>query len=182
MVADMSSDTRDRILDALEEMLLDQGLTKVTLENVAANAGVSKGGLLYHFNTKDAMIAAMVRRLGDRSDEQRAQAAEGGTTVAHWYLQPPASISDKETALYRSTLAVLRSVDGNPGEIQQAVTEVMRLWDEGLRAEIPDPVTAEIVRLVGDGIYLGALLDLPAVDPELHQKVVERLLGTDQVK
>ncbi|MDJ0393114.1 TetR/AcrR family transcriptional regulator [Rhodococcus sp. G-MC3] len=178
----MSPGTRDRILDALEEMLLDQGLTKVTLENVASKAGVSKGGLLYHFNTKDAMIAAMVRRLGERSDAQREVAAEGGTTVAQWYLQPPESISEKETALYRSTLAVLRSVDGNPGEIQQAVTEVMRLWDEGLRTEISDPVTAEIVRLVGDGIYLGALLDLPARDPTLHQQVVERLLGTDQVR
>lgn len=178
----MSSDTRDRILDALEEMLLDQGLTKVTLETVAANAGISKGGLLYHFKSKDAMIAAMVRRLGDLSDEQRARAAEGGTTVAQWYLQPPGAISDKETALFRSTLAALRSVDGNPGEIHQAVTQVMRLWDEGLRSEIPDPVSAEIVRLVGDGIYLGALLDLPPVDPELHRRVVDRLLGLDQVR
>lgn len=178
----MSPDTRDRILDALEEMLLEQGSTKVTLESVAARAGVSKGGLLYHFNTKDAMIAAMVRRLGERSDAQRALAEEGGTTVARWYLQPPDSIPEKETALYRSTLAVLKSVDGTPGDIQQAVTEVMRLWDEGLRAEIDDPVAAEIVRLVGDGIYLGALLDLPPVDPELHRKVVDRLLGSDQVK
>ncbi|MGB3371150.1 MAG: TetR/AcrR family transcriptional regulator, partial [Rhodococcus sp. (in: high G+C Gram-positive bacteria)] len=48
--------------------------------------------------------------------------------------------------------------------------------------EISDPVTAEIVRLVGDGIYLGALLDLPPVDPDLHQRVVERLLGPDHVK
>lgn len=178
----MSSDTRDRILDALEDMLLDQGLSKVTLESVAANAGVSKGGLLYHFRTKDAMIAAMVRRLGDLSDEQRARAGEGGTTVAQWYLQPPGAISEKETALVRSTLAALRSVDGNPGEIHGAVTEVMRLWDESLRSEIPDPISAEIVRLVGDGIYLGALLDLPPVDPDLHRQVVQRLLGTDHVK
>jgi hypothetical protein len=77
---------------------------------------------------------------------------------------------------------VLRSVDGNPGEIHRAVTEVMRLWDEGLRSEIPDPVSAEIVRLVGDGIYLGALLDLPPVDRDLHRRVVDRLLGPDQVR
>ncbi|MCZ4078764.1 TetR/AcrR family transcriptional regulator [Rhodococcus sp. H36-A4] len=178
----MSSDTRDRILDALEMLLLDEGSTKVTLESVAASAGVSKGGLLYHFNTKDAMIAAMVRRLGERSDTQRAEAERGGSTVAHWYLQPPGTISDKETALYRSTLAVLRSVDGKPGEIQQAVIDMMRLWDESLQAEIEDPVHAEIVRLVGDGIYLGALLNLPPVDPTLHQQVVERLLGSDHVK
>ncbi|MBY6411328.1 TetR/AcrR family transcriptional regulator [Rhodococcus sp. BP-252] len=178
----MSRDTRDRILDALEELLLDEGSTKVTLEAVAAKAGVSKGGLLYHFNTKDAMIAAMVRRLGDRSDAQRAQAEQGGTTVAQWYLQPPETISEKEIDLFRSTLAVLRSIDGAPGEIQDAVTEVMRLWDEAIRAEITDPVAAEIVRLVGDGIYLNALMNLPGVEPELHQKVVERLLADDQVR
>ena len=59
---------------------------------------------------------------------------------------------------------------------------MMRLWDESLQAEIDDPVHAEIVRLVGDGIYLGALLNLPPVDPTLHQQVVERLLGPDHVK
>lgn len=174
----MAVGTRDRILDALENMLLEQGLSKVTLEAVADAAGVSKGGLLYHFNTKDAMIAAMVRRMGEHAEQQRAEAAKGGTSVAQWYLQPPASIPANEVALYRSTLAALRSIDGNPGEVQAAVTEVMRLWDEGIRNEIPDPVHAEIVRLVGDGIYLGALLDLPATDPELHQRVVDRLLGT----
>lgn len=173
----MASDTRDRILDALEEMLLGEGLSRVTLESVATSAGVSKGGLLYHFSSKDALIAAMVRRLGERSDGQRAEAARGGTTVATWYLQPPESTSDKELALFRSTLAALRSVDGNPGEIQTAVTEVMQLWDEGLRAEIDDPVDAEIIRLVGDGLYLGGLLGLPTIDPELHQHVVDRLLG-----
>ncbi|MGB6073132.1 MAG: TetR/AcrR family transcriptional regulator [Rhodococcus sp. (in: high G+C Gram-positive bacteria)] len=173
----MSSDTRDRILDALESMLIEHGMTKVTLDSVAAAAGVSKGGLLYHFKTKDVLIAAMVRRLGAQADQQRADAAAGGTSVAKWYLQPPDSISEKEIALYRSTLAALRSVDGNSGEVQDAVTEMMRLWDEGLRTEIDDPVQAEIIRLVGDGIYLGALLDLPGVDPDLHRRVVDRLLG-----
>lgn len=173
----MSSDTQDRILDALETMLIEHGMTKVTLDGVATAAGVSKGGLLYHFNTKDALVAAMVRRLGKHADKHRAAAAEGGTSVAEWYLQQPDSISEKEIALYRSTLAALRSVDGNSGEVQSAVVEMMRLWDEGLRTEIDDPVQAEIIRLVGDGIYLGAVLDLPGVDPDLHRRVVDRLLG-----
>ena len=76
-----------------------------------------------------------------------------------------------------AALAALRSVDGNSGEVQDAVTDMMQQWDEGLRTEIDDPVQAEIIRLVGDGIYLGAVLDLPAVDPELHKQVVDRLLG-----
>ncbi|GCB56911.1 hypothetical protein rerp_33190 [Rhodococcus erythropolis] len=53
----MAADTRDRILDALEKLLLVSGVAQVTLEGVAAEAGVSKGGLLYHFPSKEALLA-----------------------------------------------------------------------------------------------------------------------------
>ncbi|NKR26217.1 TetR family transcriptional regulator [Rhodococcus hoagii] len=175
----MASDTRDRILDALESLLLTQGLAQVTLEAVAAEAGVSKGGLLYHFPSKEALLAGMVRRLGDRSDQQLADAVASGRTVSEIYLQYPPAESADEMTLYRSMLAAMRSADGRHDEVQQAIADVMRSWDDGLLAEIDDPVQAEIVRLVGDGIYLAALLGLPESDPDLHRKVVNRLLGTD---
>ncbi|MFL1379120.1 TetR/AcrR family transcriptional regulator, partial [Nocardiopsis protaetiae] len=44
-----ASNTRDRILDALQEILVQEGYSSVTLEAVARAASVSKGGLLYHF-------------------------------------------------------------------------------------------------------------------------------------
>lgn len=169
--------TRDRILDALETLLLTRGLSHITLEAVAAEAGVSKGGLLYHFRSKDALLAGMVQRLGERSDKQLA---ESGRSVAEWYLQTMDTGATNELALFQSTIAALRSVDGRQGEVQQAVIDMMRSWDDGLRAEIVDPVQAEIVRLVGDGIYLAALMGLPQPDPELHRKVVDRLLGRDE--
>lgn len=174
----MASDTRDRILDALERLLLDVGVAQVTLEAVAAAAGVSKGGLLYHFPTKEGLLASMVRRLGERSDQQLADAVSRGRTVSEIYLQYPAAESADEMALYRSMLAAMRSADGRHDEVQQAVADVMRSWDTGLLAEIDDPVQAEIIRLVGDGIYLAALLGLPEPDPDLHRRVVNRLLGT----
>jgi AcrR family transcriptional regulator len=169
-------DTRDRILDALEQLLLERGVQQVTLEAVAEEAGVSKGGLLYHFGTKDALLAGMVRRLGERSDQQLAEGVASGESVAEWYLQVPGAADSTELALYRSMLAVMRSIDGPHSEAQQALTEVLRSWDTGLQREISDPVQAEIVRLVGDGIYLGALLGLPPADPDLHRQVVARLL------
>ncbi|MFF0817075.1 TetR/AcrR family transcriptional regulator [Rhodococcus sp. NPDC003318] len=166
--------TRDRILDALEQLLLTRGLSQVTLEAVAAEAGVSKGGLLYHFPSKEALLAGMVRRLGERSDQQLA---DSGRSVAEWYLQTVDADATNELALFQSMIAALRSVDSRTGEVQRAVVEVMRSWDDGLKAEIADPVQAEIVRLVGDGIYLAALMGLPQPDPELHRRVVDRLLG-----
>ncbi|MFC9790043.1 TetR/AcrR family transcriptional regulator [Rhodococcus sp. NPDC127528] len=176
VTATPAASTRDRILDALERLLLERGLSQVTLEAVAAEAGVSKGGLLYHFRSKEALLAGMVRRLGERSDQQLA---ESGSSVAEWYLQTLDAGTTNELALFQSTIAALRSVDGKQGEVQQAVIDMMRSWDDGLRSEIADPVQAEIVRLVGDGLYLAALMGLPQPDPELHRKVVNRLLDRE---
>jgi AcrR family transcriptional regulator len=49
---------RDKILDATLELIGDIGVPAVTLEGVAARAGVSKGGLLYHFRFKEQLLAA----------------------------------------------------------------------------------------------------------------------------
>ncbi|MBL1073274.1 TetR/AcrR family transcriptional regulator [Nocardia sp. 2] len=178
------SGTRDRILDALETLLLDKGLSQVTLEAVAATAGVSKGGLLYHFKSKDALLAGLVRRLESRTTEQLNTAVSQGKSVAEWYLQTPhpGDESDAvELALYRSMLAAMRTVDGphdtDADEVDRALNEAFDAYRTALDNEIPDPVQAEIVRLVGDGVYLRALLGMPPTDPDLYRRVVARLLG-----
>ncbi|MFC4123984.1 TetR/AcrR family transcriptional regulator [Nocardia rhizosphaerae] len=177
----MASDTRDRILDALETVLLERGVAQVTLENVAAAAQVSKGGLLYHFKSKDALLAGLVRRLGERATTQRDEAVAAGTSVAAWYLQTPditAHDDAMELALYRSLLATMRSVDAaSPDEIQRTLDEALASWSDNLDAEIDDPVRADMIRLVGDGVYLRALLGLPPIDPARYRKVVARLLA-----
>src|ERR1700692_1829110 len=44
---------RDRILDAAERVILESGGRNFTLDAVAERAGISKGGLVYSFPTKD---------------------------------------------------------------------------------------------------------------------------------
>ncbi|WP_433626177.1 hypothetical protein [Nocardia sp. CA-120079] len=53
---------------------------------------------------------------------------------------------------------------------------MMNSWSQGLDTDIEDPVRADIIRLVGDGVYLRALLGLAPVDPTRYRKVVDRLL------
>lgn len=54
--------SRDRILDASERLVAQTGASHLTLDAVAQSAGVSKGGLLYHFPTKEALLEGMVER------------------------------------------------------------------------------------------------------------------------
>jgi AcrR family transcriptional regulator len=73
--------SREKILDAAAELVGEIGAGRLTLESVAERAGLSKGGLLYNFPTKDALLQAMIQRMIDQvaseKDSLRATAAPG---------------------------------------------------------------------------------------------------------
>ncbi|MGV2480849.1 UNVERIFIED_CONTAM: TetR/AcrR family transcriptional regulator, partial [Salmonella enterica subsp. enterica serovar Weltevreden] len=58
-----SSNTRKQLLDAAETVVRRDGVSKLTLDAVAKEAGVSKGGILYHFSGKELLIQGMLERL-----------------------------------------------------------------------------------------------------------------------
>lgn len=53
---------RQRILDAAAEVAHDVGPAHLSLDAVAERAGISKGGLLYHFPAKQDLLKALVER------------------------------------------------------------------------------------------------------------------------
>jgi AcrR family transcriptional regulator len=55
--------SRECLLDAAEAVVIERGVSAMTLDAVAARAKVSKGGLLYHFPSKDAIVQGMVSRI-----------------------------------------------------------------------------------------------------------------------
>lgn len=54
-----------QILDAAVDVDARDGIANLTLEAVAAQAGISKGGLLHYFPSKDRLIASMVSRCAE---------------------------------------------------------------------------------------------------------------------
>lgn len=57
---------RDFILERAEELVQDKGAAQLTFDGLTEVTGISKGGLLYHFSSKDALIEAMLERYVDR--------------------------------------------------------------------------------------------------------------------
>ncbi|PLX18874.1 MAG: hypothetical protein C0601_03450 [Candidatus Muiribacterium halophilum] len=68
----MSIDMKDNILDSAEQICIDIGAAHLTLNEVAKRAGVSKGGLLYHFPNKQNLLESMILRAKKRINEKRA--------------------------------------------------------------------------------------------------------------
>lgn len=52
------TDTRSRIINAAEKLFYAEGIGRVSVDAVAAAAGVTKRTLYYHFTSKDELIAA----------------------------------------------------------------------------------------------------------------------------
>ncbi|MEV6986307.1 TetR/AcrR family transcriptional regulator [Sphaerisporangium sp. NPDC051017] len=148
---------RDELLNAAEELLAEQGATCLTLSAVADRAGVSKGGLLYHFNTKEALIKGMIERLVADFDE--LVAAQGESSYTRAYLA--ATLAAVRSGRLRRW-AVVTGAAGDP-QLLAPMREAMARWHrEGMESE-PDPVAARIVRLACEGLW-----DVVTHDPEFY--------------
>ena len=52
------TDTRERIIAAASKLFYDDGIRGVSVDAVAAKAGLTKRTLYYHFKSKDDLVAA----------------------------------------------------------------------------------------------------------------------------
>lgn len=67
---------RPQLLDAALDLVAEEGVAALTYETLSARTGVSKGGLLYHFPSKEALLDALAERLVERYAEARRATTE----------------------------------------------------------------------------------------------------------
>jgi AcrR family transcriptional regulator len=75
--AEAQQRTRDALIEAASEELTKDGMSKTSLETVAARAGVTKQTVLRHFGSKDGLIEAALRRASEIVRKERARAPIG---------------------------------------------------------------------------------------------------------
>jgi AcrR family transcriptional regulator len=114
-----STNSREPLLDAAEDVVIERGVNDMTLAAVAARAGVSKGGLLYHFPSKDALIRAMVARIASFVETRFAEelAAEPPGAGRHARALLRFMMSNKRpmfNRLRRVAAPLLASMSSNP--------------------------------------------------------------------
>ncbi len=172
--------SKDRILDAAERVVLREGAGHLTLDKVAAEAGLSKGGVLYHYPTKEDLVRGMVARLHEvfHAERERLAALDpcpaGRVTRAHLHATLPPRPSGTSLRLNRLAAALLAAVAENPSLLEPLHHEAAELGVLFQRDGI-DPVLATIVSLATDGLWMRGLFGVPAVDPALQDRVLAKL-------
>jgi AcrR family transcriptional regulator len=165
--------TRARLLDAAVAVVRRAGAQGLTLDAVAAEAGVSKGGLLYHFSSKRELLDALVERwLDGWQAELDADRHGDGFVPAFVRASHLGGARQEERA---AETALLAALVGEP-EVLTAARERYATWQDRVEREGGDPVAATVARLAADGLWLADLLGLAPPQGELREAVLARLL------
>ncbi|MEU9605611.1 TetR/AcrR family transcriptional regulator [Streptomyces sp. NPDC048057] len=172
---------RDRILDAVEKLLVKGGVDAVRLDAAAAEAGVSKGGLLHHFPSKLALVQGVVRRLVDRFEAvlPGPDAPPGAFTRAWLDASIPLLAPAEEGAPPSAVPVALLAAAGGP-EVLDVLRERYLHWQERLDADGLPPGVSSLVRMAVDGWWTARLLGLAppqGVDHHRLRALVDDLIA-----
>lgn len=124
------------------------------MDVIASASGVSKGGLMHHFNSRSALLAALVEQVIATMDEALDAAAATGGVVRTWLR---ISMSREDADLYRALLLSFTEVRVESSELLRRSAEASARWERLLAEELGDPVAGAAVRLLGDGLVMNVL-------------------------
>ncbi|MEJ7634746.1 TetR/AcrR family transcriptional regulator [Aeromicrobium sp.] len=165
--------TRDRLLDAFETLLVTVGRRAATLDAVAAQAEVSKGGLLYHFHSKDELVDGMLARLREQGAADAAKMRTAKKGPVEFYLATSVNTgSDFDRAL----VAAARIAQENDSRAAAALADLREGWFVVLREHLGDEPLARTIQLIGDGLYFDDTTGLTEKNALKHVRDVLRRL------
>ncbi len=121
---------RNTLIDAALPVVEERGITALTLDAVAEEAGVTKRGLLYHFPSKHALLAGIHEHLAARVEQN---------------LLKYAGKDPEEASLVERTRAYVRAATSTPSTVEMRLImeaanepEWMAPWERVYRRWFPE--------------------------------------------
>lgn len=163
-------------MEAANRIVQREGVARLTIEAVAREASLSKGGVLYHFPSKDALIEGMITfHLEVFADDLQQALEQEGRGAGRWLrayirasVNTPLEESDAMTGLMAAAATNLRLLD----TLRSSFVEYQ---EQAERDGLP-PALATILRLAVDGLWLADLFGLATPQGQLREDVVRTLL------
>jgi len=145
------------LMDQAARLAVDEGLAAVTVQAVAEAAGVTKGGLLHHFPSKqaliDAVFADLLEALDRQLDARIAADPEPRGAFTRAYLASVFDTGPEANAAAWAALAISMLTDPH----------LRRRWSDWVEARqerhraTDGTLALAAVRLAADGIWLADL-------------------------
>jgi AcrR family transcriptional regulator len=174
---------RDAVLKAAVDLVESEGAGMLTLDAVASRAGVSKGGLLHHFKSKEALLTAMMGQLAQTFEEERQAAvavlnANASDSVEHevelmtTYLERAfAGLGARN----KSAMALF-AVAAHQPELMQPIRDYFAERTEDVLKHMGNPRAVLSLSLLADGLWLFDALGIPPFTGKLREEVRDSVI------
>jgi AcrR family transcriptional regulator len=169
--------TRGRLLEAATRIIMTRGAMHLTLDLVAEEAAVSKGGLLHHFPTKEKLIIGLMHHtfMAFTKRLQRHRAADPNPGAGQWlraYVRATFETAPEEEALTKALMVLA----ANTPAIEEAKKAALDTFFAQMELDGIDPARAWAVRLACDGLWFTELYDSLHLDEALRTRLEAELL------
>jgi AcrR family transcriptional regulator len=179
---------RARVLAAATTVALRDGPGAVTIDAVVGEADMSRGGVLYHFPSKDALLQALVDEDIDAvcAVTLDTEAAAAGSATQRLRAYYDACTAAPE----RGHVALAVALAENPG-LLRSWAQVQRDLDAADTATTDTADTGDtgdacalaslVARLALDGLWFSDLIDPQRFTAAQRERLVEAILATAEV-
>lgn len=172
----MRPNSKSRILDAAIRVVERDGVRGLTLEATAEEAELTRGGMMYHFRDRDALVIALHEHLARLWEAQLEQAA--GKTAAE-------ATADERIAAYAlitsqkatsAELALLLEGAKNP-QLAATWDAIQRRWTPTPAQAADDPAAFDrfVLRLAADGLWAYDAINAEEIPSALRKSLAERI-------
>lgn len=120
---------RIRLLDATEEIMLEEGYAAVSSRNVAARVGIKAPLLHYHYATIDDLFVAVLKRRAEHNVSRMAAALESAEPLRTWW---ELASDPRGTALFVELLAAANHRPALKAAVGEFAREVRQMQMEKL--------------------------------------------------
>lgn len=166
---------KEKILKATEQVIVKLGAGNLTLDAVVKEAGISKGGLLYHYPNKEALLMAMLDRFvfsyRDRINDILYKNSEKEDNYLKAHIL---AIEKSREEMSSMALAVLAFIANNPEKAQRLKDHISDDW-EILKAMSKDVKTAMLITSALNGLALFETLGLSSFSPDEKEQLIKLL-------
>ena len=172
-----SEKTRNAAIRAALAIIARDGPGRLTLDAIARESGISKGGLMHQFRNKEAVIKALlehqIQHFGDFSE--RYLATNASTLPQPHLAAQIATLRETLTGQRAVSLAILGAVAQEPG-LLSITRETDASTLKAIKAEAVDPELAILRWLAARGLALTAMLGICPVPEKERSRLFDRLL------
>ena len=172
----MRSSNRAKILDAAVSLIHREGVTAVTFDSVAAECDLTRGGIMYHFPSRDDLLLAIHQHVADQWVEALVRAAGGCADDATTDERFAAYVQVCAQSASRAELLLALEAETHPERKAPWIT-IQERWTPSPFENQDDHQALDrfVARLAADGLWMYNYLSGEPLPPEVRTTVAERI-------